>query len=86
MPPHEGLGTRHCGGIESPQVGMTRKDGIADANDCEKSRRDRKGAKPRPLCLLASAYAFFSKETKFATIAADWQRGDIFQGVARHTA
>jgi phosphoglucomutase len=41
MPPHEGLGTRHCGGIESPQVGMTRKDGIADANDCEKSRRDR---------------------------------------------
>jgi hypothetical protein len=60
MPPHEGLGTRHCGGIESPQVGVTRKDGIGDANDCEKSCRDRKGAKPRPLRLLASAHAFFS--------------------------
>jgi len=57
VPPHEGLGTRDCSGIERPQVGVARKDSIADAKEWQNSRGDRNSAKPLPIRLLRLSYA-----------------------------
>ena len=42
VPPHYGLGTGHCSGIECAEIRMARKDGIAEANNNQKPRRHRR--------------------------------------------